>query len=110
MPTFLLDTSVIIDAINDRRGPRQASAASTQPQPPTPKVTGSIRRRWPCYPLTWPVSELAGLLKRDYARKGRVLNLDVLIAATALHNRLPLLTDNTRDFPMPALTLHALPR
>jgi predicted nucleic acid-binding protein len=57
------------------------------------------------------VAELAGLLKRDHGKKGQTLNLgDVLIAATALHNRVPLLTDNTRDFPMKELSLHPLPK
>ena len=59
--------------------------------------------------MTFPVAELAGRLKRDYGKKGRTLNLgDVLIAATALYNGLPLLTDNIKDFPMKDLTLYPL--
>jgi predicted nucleic acid-binding protein len=43
-------------------------------------------------------------------RKGKVLTIpDTLIAATALHNQLILITDNTIDFPMKDLTLHTLP-
>jgi predicted nucleic acid-binding protein len=53
---------------------------------------------------------LAGLLKRDYGRKGKTLNLgDVIIAATAIHNSLILLTDNIKDFPMKELSLYPLP-
>jgi predicted nucleic acid-binding protein len=62
------------------------------------------------YPLDWPIARLAGLLKRDYSKKGKTLNLGhVLIAATALHHNLALLTDNTKDFPMPDLSLYPLP-
>jgi predicted nucleic acid-binding protein len=60
--------------------------------------------------MTWPVAEMAGLLKRDHAKKGRTLNLgDVIIAATALHNNLTLITDNSKDFPMQNLSLYPLP-
>lgn len=62
------------------------------------------------FPITWPVAKLAGELKRDYQRKGITLNLgDLVIAATALHSGLTLLTDNVKDFPMLDLTLHPLP-
>ena len=62
------------------------------------------------YPLSWPVAELAGILKRGHGKKGKTLNLgDVLIAATALHNSLPLLTDHVKDFPMKELSLYPLP-
>ncbi len=54
---------------------------------------------------------MAGLLKRDYGKKGQTLNLgDVLIAATALHNSLTLLTDNVKDFPMKELSLYPILR
>jgi predicted nucleic acid-binding protein len=60
--------------------------------------------------VTRPIAEQAGLLKRDFNKKGKTLNLgDVIIAATALHNRLTLLTDNAKDFPMEGLFLHSLP-
>ena len=52
---------------------------------------------------------MAGLLKRDYAKKGTHLAVTgVTIAAVAIHNRLPL-TDNIKHFPMPDLTLYPLP-
>jgi len=54
---------------------------------------------------------MAGLFKRDYTKKGHPLNLaDALIAATAIHNNFPLLTDDTKDFPMPEITLYPLPK
>ena len=62
-------------------------------------------------PIAPPAARLAGELKRDYARKGTTLNLgDVITAAVAIHNELTLLTDNTKDFPMAALSLYPLPK
>jgi predicted nucleic acid-binding protein len=128
MATYLLDTSVIIDAINNKRGRRQflrdlleqGNILACCPinitevyaglRPNEEQGTKNFLKALDLYPLTWPVAELAGLLKRDYGKRGKTLNLgDVLIAATALHNSLPLLTDNAKDFPMPELALYPLP-
>jgi predicted nucleic acid-binding protein len=128
MAIYLLDTSVIIDAINDKKGRRQFLRdligngntlaccpiniaeiyAGLRPheEPHTKVFLHSLE----FYALTAPVAELAGTLKRDYGKKGKTLNLgDVLIAATALHNGLSLLTDNIKDFPMKELFLYPLP-
>jgi predicted nucleic acid-binding protein len=60
--------------------------------------------------LTWPVARLAGLLKRDYGRKGTTLTVaDTTIAAVALIYELTLMTDNVKDFPMSNLALYPLP-
>ena len=68
MATHLLDTSVIIDAPDNRHG-------------------------------------------RVVLLLGTPLNLgDVIIAAVAIHDGLTLLTDNTKDFPMPNLSLYPLPK
>ena len=51
----------------------------------------------------------AGLIKNEWAQKGRTLAIpDVLIAATALAHRLVLMTDNRKDFPMPQLVIYPL--
>jgi len=51
------------------------------------------------------VARLAGELKRNYARKGKTLNLgDVIVAAVAIYNELTLLTDNLKDFSYEELT------
>lgn len=55
------------------------------------------------------IADQAGRLIYQYARQGVQLSLpDAQIAATALHYNLTLMTTNTKHFPMPQLTLHAL--
>lgn len=55
------------------------------------------------------IADQAGRLIYQYARQGVQLSLpDAQIAATALHYNLTLVTTNTKHFPMPQLTLHAL--
>jgi len=50
-------------------------------------------------------------LKRNYRKKGQTLNIaDLIIAATAIHHHLALMTDNTKDFPMDDLLLYPLPK
>jgi len=45
-------------------------------------------------------------LRRDWQKKGHTLSYtDVTIAAVALGNRAPLITDNRKHFPMPELQL-----
>lgn len=46
------------------------------------------------YPITFPIAEHAGLLRRDHSRKGTTLSI----------------TDNTKDFPMQEIRLYPLPR
>jgi tRNA(fMet)-specific endonuclease VapC len=126
--TYLLDTSVIIDALNDKRGRRelllglvkQGHLLSCCPinvteiyagvRPKEEESTEQFLRSLEYYHLTWPVARLAGLLKRDYARKGTTVTVaDATIAAVALVHELTLLTDNVKDFPMKELTLYPLP-
>lgn len=128
MPTFLLDTTVIIDAINGKRGRNEslvtlAEAGQTLAccpvnvaevcagmRPKEERKTLELLRSLRMYPTTFAVAELAGRLKRSYAQRGVTLAIpDVVIAATAIHNGLALITDNAKDFPMPELLLHALP-
>jgi predicted nucleic acid-binding protein len=63
------------------------------------------------YPVTFAVARLAGLFKRDYSNKGKILSIaDTIIAAVAIHHDLPLITDNIKDFPMKQLQLHTFPQ
>jgi predicted nucleic acid-binding protein len=56
------------------------------------------------------IARQAGLLRRDWQKKGQTLSYtDVTIAAVALSNRAPLLTDNLKHFPMPELLIVAMP-
>ncbi len=58
-------------------------------------------------PITPRAAELAGLLKRQWIRKGHNLSLpDVMIAAVAIENRCVLVTENVKDFPMPEVSLY----
>ena len=128
MATYLLDTSVIIDAINDKKGRRQllrglilqGNTLACCPvnvaevyaglRPQEESNTKNFLAALELYPLTWPIAELAGLLKRDYGKQGKTLAItDTLIAAVAQYHRLHLITDNIKDFPMPHLSPYPLP-
>ena len=128
MATYLVDTSVIIDALNGKRGRRdlllglvkqghllaccsinvtEVYAGMRQKEE---AATEEFLRSLEYYHLTWPVARLAGLLKRDYGRKGTTVTIaDATIAAVALAHELTLMTDNIKDFPMKELVLYPLP-
>src|ERR1051326_1288377 len=127
MPTFLLDTSVIIDALNDKQGRRSllmdflnqghllgccsvnVSEVYAGLRPKEERATEEFLRSLQYFDVTWPIARLAGLLKRNYARKGKTLTIsDATIAAVAIHHQLTLLTDNVRDFPMKELAIYPL--
>ena len=128
MATYLLDTSVIIDTLNGKRGRRdfllglvkQGHLLACCPINVTEVYAGmrakeestteEFLRSLEYYHLTWPVARLAGLLKRDHGRKGITVTVaDATIAAVALVHELTLMTDNMRDFPMKELLLYPLP-
>jgi predicted nucleic acid-binding protein len=129
MASFLLDTSVIIDVLNNKRGrpamllelvraghvlaccPINITEVYAGMRPKEQAATGEIFASLQHFPIAPAAARLAGELKRDYARKGATLNLgDVIIAAVAIHYHLTLLTDNVKDFPMEDLSLQPLPR
>src|SRR5271157_3214333 len=129
MAVYLLDTSVIIDVLNNKRGRpalllELAKAGHTlaccsinitevyaglrhREEAATEGFLASLRH----FPIPPQAARLAGELKREYARKGVTLNLgDVIIAAVAIYHELTLMTDNLKDFPMDNLSLYALPK
>jgi predicted nucleic acid-binding protein len=126
--TYLLDTSVIIDALNGKRNrnrsliglaeqggtlaccPINVAEVYAGLRPKEEQKTATLLHSLQLYPITFPVAELAGRLKRDYGQKGKTLSIpDTVIAAVALHYNLTLVTDNAGDFPMPELSMHSLP-
>ncbi len=128
MAIYLLDTSVIIDALNRKQGRWELLAslvkggdtlacsvvtlseifAGVRPQeiPLTERFLNALEH----YRLDSQLARAAGLLKNEWARKGRTIGVvDMMIAATALAHNLVLMTDNRKDFPMPELAFYPLP-
>ena len=128
MATYLLDTNILIDAINGRAGrpgqlgdfldrgvllactfinvteiymgmrAHEASAAAT------------FLRELEFYPVTWEVARLAGKLFNEWRQRGHTLAIaDVMIAAVCIANGITLVTDNQKHFPMPELQVRGLP-
>ncbi|MGA8027433.1 MAG: type II toxin-antitoxin system VapC family toxin [Bryobacteraceae bacterium] len=127
MMVYLLDTNIIIDVLNNKRdryqqlrqlqlrghllaccsinvteiyaGMRAREEAHTE----------EFLRSLEYFSVTFLVARLAGLLKRDYSRKGKTLTFtDATIAAVAIHHEIPLITDNVKDFPMKEVELHSM--
>jgi predicted nucleic acid-binding protein len=128
MTTYLVDTNILINALNDKRGHREllnqlvdrghrlacctvilSELFSGIKPPDLPNVEQFISLlTW--YAATPAIARHAGRLRFDYARKGVALSLpDVLIAATALEHGLTLITDNRKQFPLPELSVYPLP-
>jgi hypothetical protein len=125
---LLLDSSVLIEALRMRRGRRQwlaelvrgghtlATSALNLAEvysgmrPEEEERTQAFLNALECHEITASVAETAGKLKRQWAQKGHTLTLaDTLVAAVALEQGCPLVTDNRKDFPMPRLQLYELP-
>jgi len=126
--TILLDSSVLIDALNHRKGrhaflgelvsrnERLACCAITVAEiyagmkPKEARDTAELLASLEYFETTRTVAQRAGTLKSAWAAKGVTLSLpDALIAAVAIEYDLVLATENRKDFPMPDLRLLALP-
>ncbi len=128
MPNYLLDTSVIIDVLNAKRGrgtllrellvaghllgccavnvTEVFAGARPHEERRTEEFLGSLEY----YEVKKEIAKQAGWLKRDWARRGVTLSTsDVTIAAVALANDLTLITDNRKHYPMHGLRVHPLP-
>jgi predicted nucleic acid-binding protein len=128
MTRFLLDTTFIIDVLNDQRkrlavmkdliaqrhelaccAINVAEVYAGMREPETAK-TEALLKSLDYVPISWEASKLAGELRQEWARKGKTFLLaDMIIAAVCLTGALTLVTDNRKDFTMPGLTLHPLP-
>ncbi len=126
--TCLLDSSVIIDAINDRNGrselldkligqgtllaccPINVTEVYMGMRPHEAEKTAEFLASLEFYPVTWEIAKYAGELYREWRQKGQTLALpDLTVAAVAIGNGLRLATDNPKDFPMPELWFCPLP-
>jgi len=127
MAIYLLDTSVIIDALNGKRGRWQLLKALVESgetlacsamtvmeiyaglRPHESATTQAFLDGLEHYAVDRELGRYAGLLKNEWAKQGRTLSApDIVIAATALIHKLVLMTDSRKDFPMPQLTLYPL--
>lgn len=125
MPNCLLDSGIIIDVFNGKRGRRELIEQLIQGgaemaccpvnvteiyaglRPGEEAKTERFLRSLKFYPVTWEVAKKAGELLSAWRRRNRTLSLpDTTIAAVALANDLVLVTGNQKDFPMPELRLH----
>jgi predicted nucleic acid-binding protein len=126
--TCLLDSTVIIDAINDRNGrsklleglieegtllaccPINVTEVHMGMRPNEAEKTEEFLASLEFYPVTREIAKYAGALYREWRQKGLTLALpDLTVAAVAITNGLPLATDNPKDFPMSELRLYPLP-
>jgi predicted nucleic acid-binding protein len=129
MATLLLDTTFLIDVLNDRRGradlmermileqhtlaccPINVAEVYAGLRAAQAQETENLLRQLVYVPIRWEAAKLAGDLRRDWARKGQTLTLtDTTVAAVCLTEKLTLVTDNRKHFPMPELSLYALPK
>src|ERR1022692_665608 len=94
MPTFLLDTTFILDVLNDRRGRADLMERMILEQhtlaccainvaevyvglrAPGAAKTETLLRQLAYVPIRWEAAKLAGDLKREWARRGHTLTLN----------------------------------
>jgi predicted nucleic acid-binding protein len=126
--TCLLDSGIIIDILNGKRGRReridqliedgadmaccsiQVTEVYAGLRPGEEARTERLLRSLKFYPVTWEIGKQAGDLLNVWRQQNRTLSLpDTTIAAVALANDLVLVTGNLKDFPMPELRLYPLP-
>ena len=126
--TCLLDSGVIIDILNGKRGRKEwadqlirqgaemaccsinVTEVYAGMRPGEETRTERLLRSLRFFDVTWEIAKLAGHYQNFWRQQGRTLALpDVTIAAVALTRRLVLVTNNVKDFPMPELTVYPLP-
>jgi predicted nucleic acid-binding protein len=128
MATILVDSSVVFDHLNGRYGrtqfldhlieqghvlaccPVNITEVYAGLRPGEEAETEAFIDSLECLPVTPAIARQAGLLRRDWRSKGQTLSYtDVTIAAVALANGAPILTDNRKHFPEEGLVLWPLP-
>lgn len=124
--TILLDTSIIIDALRNRRGRRgllrslleeghelaccavNVAEVYSGMRPHEAEETTELVEGLDYVQISREAARTAGELRQQWQRKGKTLSLpDALIGAVALREGLTVATDNVCDFSM--LRLELLP-
>jgi len=124
---IILDTTVLIDALRNRNQRRallaglvvsgQELATSTicvaevygGLRPGEELATRAFLSGVDMVPVSPAIAERAGELKAAFRRQGQTRSItDMIVAATALENGLPVATDNRKDFQVPGLSLFPL--
>lgn len=127
MTRFLLDTTFLIDVLNERRGRYEVmKSLAAQHELACCAInvtevysgmrgreavrTEALLRSLEFIPIRIEAAKLAGELRQIWSRKGKTFSVpDMVIAALCITESLTLVTDNRKDFSMPELTLHPLP-
>jgi len=128
MTTYLPDTNILVDVLNDKNerrallrklvveGHRLACCAVTVAEvyagmrPHEALQTDLFLSSLVWYEDSREIARRAGRLRFDCARQGTTLSLaDTLIAATVIEHGLTLITPNPKHFPMPEVALYPLP-
>jgi predicted nucleic acid-binding protein len=129
MTPLLLDTNIIVDALRRRnhrhllieqlldQGQPLASCPVTLTEiyagmrPHEEKTTRAFMKSLVFLPITEEIAEHAGRLKAHYSKRGKTISFqDASIAAVCIAYGCTLVTENTKDFPMPELKLYPLPK
>lgn len=128
VPSYLLDTTVLIDYLRGHAEVRARLHALLEEghelavcAVSVAEVFAGLREKdrdattrflstLKYFDLSFDVARVAGEYQYAFARRGRALKLtDVLIGATALAQDTSLLTNNVKDFPLPGLRVERLP-
>lgn len=129
MARVLLDTTFLIDVLNDRGGRADVLERMLLEEPhrlaccainvaevyaglraPEARATEKLLRELEYVPISWGAAQLAGELRREWRSRGQTFHLaDALIAAVCPREGLTLATDNRKHFPMSELLLDPLP-
>jgi predicted nucleic acid-binding protein len=127
-PAVLLDTTVLIDALRNRNQRRNLLAGLVSSGQTLSTSTANVAEVYSglrageeqatrsflagldLIPVSAAIAERAGQLKANFQRQGQTRSImDMIVAATAIHNGIPVATDNRKDFLIAGLTLFPLP-